>query len=67
MSLSGAQTGSLSENTGRSQKVLVRMIPGSEYSDFFENRPVTLREGYCRGWVSDHWLIKFGSQNVIEE
>jgi len=52
---------------GRSNKVLIRMIPGTEYGDFFENRPAVLRDGYERGWVSDHWLIKIGSQNVIEK
>tara|TARA_R100001591_G_scaffold97938_1_gene104012 strand:- start:30 stop:317 length:288 start_codon:yes stop_codon:yes gene_type:complete len=52
---------------GRFDKVLVRMIPGSEHSDFFETRPSAWRHGHGRGWVSDHWLIKMDSQNVIED
>ena len=51
----------------RSEKILVKMIPGTEYEDFFEKRPVVFRQGQRRGWVSEHWLIKINSKNVIEE
>jgi len=59
-------SGSL-EADPRVNKVLVRMIPGTEFGSFFELRPAALRDGHSRGWVSDHWLIKIGSKNVIHE
>ena len=41
------------------KQVLVRMVPGTEFSEFFGSRPTSLRESSNCGWITNHWLVKF--------
>jgi len=41
------------------KKTLVRIVPGTEFVDFFDSRPpVSKKDSNC-GWISNHWLVKF--------
>lgn len=39
-------------------KVLVKMLPGTEYENHFLKRPSKMRESASIGWVSENWLIR---------
>lgn len=43
------------------KRVLVRMVPGTEFSGFFGSRPSVLKVGPNSGWVTDYWLVKFNN------
>ena len=43
----------------KAKKTLVRMVPGTEFMDFFNSRPPDVKRDPNCGWVSDHWLVKF--------
>lgn len=41
------------------KQALVRMVPGTEFSNFFDSRSSVLKEDPNCGWVTNHWLVKF--------
>ena len=51
----------ISEDTDKTTskaKVLVAMVPGTRYENFFKKYTISVRVSESQGWISNKWLIK---------
>ena len=50
------------KHTQAGNKILVKMVPGTEFENHFSKRPASIRESSSTGWVSENWLIKISPE-----